>query len=118
MIVTLSKPATQKDIKLALQDYPNYIKITVDIEKKIVVIGGEYHYDAEKILINNGSKQENIWGGGLDLITGTLETLAMINVRSKINPHQNIADTKIKKKFLDLAYNYLKAYVHQKTAIS
>ncbi len=110
MIVILSKPATDEDIKNASEDYPNYIKITIDMAQEIVAVGGEYHYDAEQQLLNLGCKQVNIWGGGLELTSKCLETYAMINVRAKINPSQDICNPSIKEKFLNIAYKFLSDY--------
>lgn len=110
MIVILSKPATDEDIKQASQHYPNYIKITIDMEKETVALGGEYHFDAEQQLLKLGSKQADIWGGGLELTSKCLETYAMINVRAKINPSQDICDSSIKKHFLEIAYKFLSNY--------
>ena len=110
MIVILSQPATGEDIKKASEHYPNYIKITIDLEKEIVAIGGEYHFDAEQELLKLGSKQVDIWGGGLELTSKCLETYAMINVRAKINPSQDICDSTIKNRFLEIAYKFLKDY--------
>lgn len=117
MIVLLTKPATKSDIKKASSDYPNYVKITIDIGNKHVVIGGEYHYDAEQLLLDNGSQQKNIWGGGLELSSRTLETIAMINVQPRKNAHQEIQDLNIKKIFLEIAYKYLSEYADKPTIL-
>lgn len=118
MIIILSKPATDEDIKKASQHYPDYVKITIDIKKNIVVLGGEYHFDAEQKLLEIGSKQEDIWGGGLELSTKTLETIAMINVRAKINPHQDIMNQSTKNKFLEIAYKLLQSYANEPELLS
>lgn len=101
-IVILSKKATSQDLKKASHDYKTYIKITVDIEKKIIAIGGEYHADAEKLLLENGSLQKNIWGGGVDLILKRFETNAMINLRPTQNSSTEILDEKTREKFLKI----------------
>lgn len=113
MILILTKPATKEDIEKASQEYKTYIKITIDIEREIVAIGGEYHFDAEQELLKSGSKQEAIWGGGLELSSKTLETLAMVNVRANNNPHQDIQNPEIKKKFLEIAYRFLASYANK-----
>lgn len=48
--------------KFAESMFGNLVKAVVDIEKKIMVIGGELHSDEEAILIENGSQQNNLWG--------------------------------------------------------
>jgi len=68
MIVYLEKKATKKDILMAAEEFEDYIKIVVDIERKVMAMGGKLHADSENILIKNGSRQRNIWGGGFDLM--------------------------------------------------
>lgn len=107
MIIILNKPATSEDIQKASEEYQSYIKVTIDLKKKIVVIGGEYHYDAEQELLKTGSNQDDIWGGGLELQSKNIETFAMINVRALLNPSQDILNQQIKTQFYSLAYEYL-----------
>ncbi|OGK16098.1 hypothetical protein A2774_01680 [Candidatus Roizmanbacteria bacterium RIFCSPHIGHO2_01_FULL_39_12c] len=104
-------------MKKASADYPDYVKITLDIEKGIVALGGEYHYDAEQVLLEKNSKQKDIWGGGLDLISQELDTVAMINIRPNRNPHQEIQNEKIKNKFLSLTYKFLKKYAKKPASL-
>lgn len=111
MVILLQKTADDEDIKKALEDHLDYIKITVDIEKEIVAIGGMYHADAEKELLNLRSKQKNIWGGGFDTITKTFETNALVNIRPLKNQSSEILNEKIRNKFLAIAKKYLKNYV-------
>ncbi|OGG21798.1 hypothetical protein A3D03_01450 [Candidatus Gottesmanbacteria bacterium RIFCSPHIGHO2_02_FULL_40_13] len=58
-----------------------YIKTVVDIKKKICSAGCDRHYEAEKILLADGSLQENLWGGGIDLETKTIDCNSFINIR-------------------------------------
>lgn len=110
-IIIAETKLSPEDFNKAKQDYATYIKITIDIDRKIVILGGEYHADAEKLLLENGSRQENIWGGGINLETKQLETGAIINLRPKENPSVEILDEKIRKKFLEIAQRILKGYV-------
>lgn len=106
-IVILSKKASNEDLKKASHDYKNYIKITADIEKEIVAIGGEYHADAEKLLLEKGSLQKNIWGGGVDLVLKRFETNAMINLRPPQNSSTEILDVKTREKFLKICHKMI-----------
>ena len=38
------------------------VKAVVDLEKGIMAIGGEMHADEEALLLENGSKQVDLWG--------------------------------------------------------
>jgi len=58
----LRTPATDKQIEQMLEEHKFYIKTAVDIERRVLVGGGEAHYDCEQVLLDDGSRQENIWG--------------------------------------------------------
>ena len=108
-IVVLTKKASKKDIKKATEEYPYYIKITADIRQEIIAIGGEYHADTEKILLEGSqSRQNDLWGGGLDLITGSFDTNAIINLRSGRNESTEILDPETRNRFLEICRRFLK----------
>ncbi|MBI2103588.1 hypothetical protein HYT59_01130 [Candidatus Woesebacteria bacterium] len=111
IIVTPPKKLSEEDFEKAREDYQSYIKITADIENEIVVLGGEYHADAEKKLLEMGSKQENIWGGGYNLSINEVETNAMINIRTGRNDNPEILDAKIKAKFIKLTEKVLHEFI-------
>jgi hypothetical protein len=107
-IVVLQKTVTKEDIKKSREEYPNYIKITVDLTQKIIAIGGEYHADAEKVLLEyHGSNQKDIWGGGYNIDLKEFETIAVINIRQPNNPSSEIIDTLARENFLKLVKIYL-----------
>ena len=102
-IVILQNKPTKENIKAAREEYPDYVKITVDLSQEIVLIGGEYHADSEKILIEKcGSKQKDIWGGGYNITLKKFETNAIINMRQPINDSTDILNPKIRDNFLKL----------------
>ena len=112
MIVILQKPAVDEDITKAKEEYKSYIKVTIDIEGEVVAIGGEYHFDAEQKLLAMGCRQDNIWGGGVDLVSKRVDTNAMINIRPKRNEATEIMDSNIKERFVNVVKKYLAGYVN------
>lgn len=108
MIVVLTGKASKSDIKKASEEFKDFIKIVIDIEKGILAAGGKLHADAEKMLIEMGSKNADLWGGGFDLKNDTFDTQAMINIRSGTNDNMEILDIRIRQKFLKIAKNILK----------
>ena len=42
--------------------YGEMIKGVVDLAREIVAFGGEYHMDANKVLLHDGSVQSDMWG--------------------------------------------------------
>jgi len=108
MIVILNRRATPEEIKQASEYFKDYIKIVVDIEKEIIALGGKLHADAERVLIEKGSNQENIWGGGLDLKTKDIDSQAIINMRPNAgNDSMEILEPVIRNKFLEIARKLL-----------
>lgn len=96
-----------KDIKkLAQEGFGNLIKAVVDVEKEIIVVGGELHSDEEAILLEQGSKQENLWGINLyPEVTGTdwVEFDSMINLRpSQGNLGRGVDDPKVREKIFEI----------------
>lgn len=99
MILILTKKASDDEIKKAAEDLDGYIKFVVDIEKEILAAGGEMHFDAEQMLLADGSNQQNLWGGGLDLETKEIDFNSMINLRPQMNnPSRDVLDIKIRGK--------------------
>lgn len=101
MILIIRKKATEEDLKTMAEDFDgDYIKVVVDAEREILAGGGERHVDAEQILLKDGSKQENLWGGGFDPKTKTIDYNSMINLRvSQNNPSRDILSEETRKKF-------------------
>jgi hypothetical protein len=60
MIYLICDRATKEQIDEMLQMYGTYIKLAVDIERKILAGGGEFHADCEIVLLEADSEQKNI----------------------------------------------------------
>lgn len=65
------------------------IKGVVDINRSILAIDAELHADLEKMLIDDGSRQDDLWGINLWYEEGDelIEFDSMINVRPRQNNH-------------------------------
>ena len=97
-VVIVEDIASPDQRGIACQDYPRYIKVVVDIERELLGIGGEWHADAEAELLRRGSKQKDLWGGGLDLVTNSVEFTSLINTRPGISNSQEVLDQEIRTK--------------------
>ena len=73
MIITKSTPFTKAEVKKLLEQFDPYIKTVIDIERGVCSAGCDRHYDSEKILLDKGSEQKNIWGGGIDMDTKEID---------------------------------------------
>ncbi len=103
MIITKSEPFTNKEIEKLKQVFDIYIKTVIDIEKKICSAGMDRHYEGEQILLDQGSKQSDVWGGGVDLETKTIDFNSFINIRPNDNNTSNqIQDPEIRRIYEEL----------------
>lgn len=108
MIVCLIKKATKEDFDKAKETFGEYIKIVIDLEKEILLMGMKIHADGEKILLEKGSKNKDLWGGGIDLSSKQIDCQAVLNIRPNLsNDNMEILDPKIRQKFLKIAKKYL-----------
>lgn len=108
MIIILDKKATEGQIKKMGYEFGNYIKVVVDIEKGILAGGAAMHYDEEQVLLEYGCKQENLWGGGVDFTTDTIDYNSMINVRpNQENASRDILSEEKRAKFKKIVEDLL-----------
>jgi hypothetical protein len=94
--------------KKIAEDLRGYIKIVVDIRRKILAGGGEKHVDGERLLLEDGSLREDLWGAGLDLETGEMDFDSLINLRPMQNRSREILDEEIRKKVATVIESLLK----------
>lgn len=103
MIITSSKPFTKEEIEKLSEQFEVYIKTVIDIEKKICSAGMDRHFEGEQILLKEGSRQTNLWGGGIDLETLEIDFNSFINIRPRDNNTKNeIQSEEIKEKYKKL----------------
>ncbi len=108
MIIILTKKITPDQLKKVSEDLEGYVKFVVDLEKGILAAGGRMHFEDEKELLENGSNQENLWGGGWDLETNGLDYDSMINIRpNQGNPSREVLSEEIRKHMTEIAKNLL-----------
>ncbi|MBN1933904.1 MAG: hypothetical protein JW934_04535 [Anaerolineae bacterium] len=82
-ILIVREPVTPAQIAGMQEALGDYIKLAVDLERGVLAGGGELHADCEQVLLDDGSKQENVWGGDWfpDLQEVGFESL--INIRPR-----------------------------------
>lgn len=109
MIITKPKPFTKEEIIKLRELFDTYIKIVIDIESKICSAGADRHFESEKALLENSSKQSDLWGGGIDIETKLIDCNSFINVRPQDkNTSNEIQDPILRKKFEDLTKYFFK----------
>ncbi|MFA5532012.1 MAG: DUF5674 family protein [Candidatus Shapirobacteria bacterium] len=111
-ILKIDHPPNLEELSLLIQEYPQYIKLSADINQQILYGGGRLHYDCEQKLISEqNSEEKNIWSGGVNLITKKIEYEAVANIKPSLdNPSTEILDPEIRKKFKNLVKKYFPDY--------
>lgn len=100
MIITKDKPFSIEEIEKLKEQFDVYIKTVIDIERKICSAGCNRHFESEKILLEEGSKQSDLWGGGIDLETKIIDFNSFINIRPKDGNNSNeIVNDRIRKEY-------------------
>lgn len=109
MIITKSDPFTKEDIEKLKEVFDVYIKTVIDINTKTCSAGMDRHFEGEKILLKLGSKQSDIWGGGIDLETKVVDFNSFINIRPNNNNTSNeIQDAGMRNKYEKLTKFFFK----------
>ena len=88
-IKIINKKIAESELhEIAKDFYGEMVKGVVDIEREILALGGEYHMDANNKLIENGSRQQNVWGFNWYFDkkgNKRIEYVSLINIRPKQN---------------------------------
>lgn len=109
MIISSSAPYTKEQISQLREQFDTYIKTVIDVEKKICIAGMDRHYEGEQQLLATGSKQSNLWGGGIELEAKEIDYNSFINIR----PHDNNPSNEILDKSIRVQYGQLTKFFFQ-----
>lgn len=91
---------------LAADHFGDLVKAVVDIARDIMVPGMEYHADGEAFLLDQGSKQADLWGINLYPVQrhpDWIEYDSMINLRpSQGNRSRGVDDAVVRAKIVEI----------------
>ena len=98
--------------QLARQSFGDLVKAVVDVKQEIIVIDAELHADEEELLLEQGSRQEDIWGINLypDLSDKDfIEFDSMINLRPSFgNSSRGVDDPQIRERIKEIVFRMVK----------
>jgi hypothetical protein len=84
------------------------VKAVVDVGRRVMAIGGELHSDEEAALLDDGSRQMDLWGINLyPAETGGswIEYDSMINVRpAQGNRSRDVEDEALRRRIRDVVH--------------
>ena len=70
--------------ELVRRHFEDMVKYVVDVERGVAAVGGELHADEEALLLEHGSRQDNLWGANYYPGRGPddcIEYTSLINIR-------------------------------------
>jgi hypothetical protein len=109
MILTKKEPFSKEEIRKLRERFDVYIKTVIDIGSGVCSAGSDRHFEMEKILLDQGSVQSNLWGGGIDIDTKTIDCNSFINIRpADTNTSNEIQNPEKRKKFETLMTTFFK----------
>ncbi|MBP9781507.1 hypothetical protein KBC89_02525 [Candidatus Woesebacteria bacterium] len=109
MIITKNTPFTLEEIEQLKEQFEVYIKTVIDLENKVCSAGMDRHFEGEQLLLQQGSKQKHLWGGGIDLETKEIDYNSFINIR----PRDNNTKNEIQSEVIKADYKKLTEYFFQ-----
>jgi len=84
------------------------VKGVVDLKQNLLAIDAELHSDLEKLLLENGSAQSDLWGINLYLDGELVEFDSMINIRpAENNRSRFVENPEIREKILALVEKWI-----------
>ena len=91
----------------ASDGFGDFVKAVVDIELRVMAVGGDLHSDGESALLETGSRQSALWGinlfpaqFGLD---GWIEYDSLINIRPGVgNRSRGVEDAQTRQLVLEV----------------
>jgi hypothetical protein len=112
-IVVLSGEPIATEVLRTLVDrfFEDMVKYVVDVERGTVAVGGELHADAEALLLETGSRQQDLWGANYYPGLGPercIEFTSLINIRpSQGNRSMEVEDEGVRERVREVTFRFL-----------
>ena len=108
VIVRESRIASAELRRLVLLFFEDMVKYVVDVERGVIGLGGEMHADAEQVLLEDGSRQADLWGANYYPgrgPEGCIEYTSLINIRPAAgNRSMEIQDPVVRERLQALTF--------------
>jgi hypothetical protein len=100
--------AAPQQMSEMLEMLGTYVKLAVDIRRRILAGGGAMHADCEAALLEDGSQQTDVWGADWNPTAQQVTFESLINIRPRQNnPALEILDTEIQQQVADITHELL-----------
>lgn len=100
------KRSDLRDSDFIMED--EMVKAVVDVERGLLAIDAELHADLEKMFLDNGANQLDLWGINLYFDGDLIEYDSMINIRpAQGNRSRDVEDEAIRTKIQDIVAKWV-----------
>ena len=111
-IVVVAEPIDPETLRtLVKRFFLDMVKFVVDVEQEVAAVGGELHADAEALLLERGSRQQDLWGANYYPGRGAeecVEYTSLINIRpAQSNPGMEVEDRRMRERILEVTYRLI-----------
>ena len=109
VVVVKSAPIDQGELRRLVDlFFEDMVKYVVDVERGVAAVGGEMHADAEQALLEDGSRQADLWGANYYPGRGReecIEYTSLINIRpAQGNRSMAIQDPAVRERVRELTW--------------
>jgi len=111
-IVILRAPVARDVLRRLVDDgFGDMVKYVVDLEREVLALGGQLHADAEALLLEDGSRQEDLWGANYLPARGEedcIQYTSLINIRpGQANPGMELLDEELRGRVRKLTFRLI-----------
>jgi hypothetical protein len=97
----LQKPVSREELKrIAENTFGDMVKCVADVRMNLLAIDADLHADLERLLLDNGSAQEDLWGFNLwveEEGEDFVEFDSLINIRAwQGNPSRDVLNLEVR----------------------
>ena len=108
----LQKSITQAELAaLAENTFGDMIKCVADVKRGLLALDAELHADLERLLLENGSAGEDLWGFNLypeEEGDDFIEYDSLINIRSwQNNPSRDVLDPDVREAIKQIVEQFI-----------
>lgn len=97
--------------RLVVDGFGDMVKFVVDVEREVIAIGGELHADAEQVLLEDGSRPQDLWGANYypdQSSSDCVEFTSLINIRpARGNAGMEIGDPGVQERVRALTFTLI-----------
>ena len=111
-MLILQQPISRAELcTLARNTFGDMIKCVADVKLGLLALDADLHADLERILLEKGSAQENLWGFNLwveEEGEDFIEFDSLINIRSwQGNPSRDVEDPEVRDAIKDIVQKFI-----------